>query len=619
MGCIEADELVEAECKAKPYKLSEDFPSRTLQELFRTDKAAASEWYRTVFEASTALEDFAYVPTEREKFLYTRSAEEYVALRRSGEVTCEEFAVALVSRARHLRRMNQWIFSSYDLFDTLVEQAKALDAQAAQKGIEALAPLYGFPIPMKGTAAVIDYPSGSGSGSLSRYVPVRNSDLTALILAKHGLIFGVTNVPEFAATYVTANPASGHTRNPYGKALTVGGSSGGSGSVVASYISPIAVTEDTGGSTRVPAACCQNFGFDPSRNHYPNAGNPGITFTNDQLGFNSRTLSDIIFYDIALMGTGDLHRAAAEAVAAREASGIKVGVPTHPFVEATVGDDLVDSQKYNRTCLSPELQEKLATAKATLAAAGISLLREEWPSAHFDYLGREENVVVEALFGSRNINGRPIDMFGCRPTNASYTGQVATFIYKFLDAPVSIHEVVEDMGTVGNMHDPTGDHKSVDRYDETHFRYMLGPKIVSDVAAYNSYFEKTDADLLLLPAAFAATPDLADFAKSSAPTYKVDGSHVGATDMVCFGLHNTAFKHLHIPKLSIPTGLTKDGRPTAIQLWGRALGYAQMYDDAAALEHDATFLQLAKRVVGILHQSPAIARQDAPVVKPLWS
>ena len=39
------------------------------------------------------------------------------------------------------------------------------------------------------------------------------------------------------------------------------------------------------------------------------------------------------------------------------------------------------------------------------------------------------------------------------------------------------------------------------------------------------------------------------------------------------------FKHLHIQKMCIPTGLTEDGRPTAVQLWGRAMEYDQMYDD----------------------------------------
>merc|ERR1712187_687820 len=111
---------------------------------------------------------------------------------------------------------------------------------------------------------------------------------------------GKTNVPEFAGGWVTANYANGRCLNPFDHTLITGGSSGGSASAVASYIAPIAFTEDTGGSTRIPALQCHNFGFDPSRNHYPNQGNPGITFFNDQVGLNARSLEDIIF-DAALL------------------------------------------------------------------------------------------------------------------------------------------------------------------------------------------------------------------------------------------------------------------------------------------------------------------------------
>ena len=50
-----------------------------------------------------------------------------------------------------------------------------------------------------------------------------------------------------------------------------------------------------------------------------------------------------------------------------------------------------------------------------LASVGFDVVAEEWPSAFFDYLGREENVVVEALFGSRKVNGKPFDAICSSP------------------------------------------------------------------------------------------------------------------------------------------------------------------------------------------------------------
>jgi hypothetical protein len=42
----------------------------------------------------------------------------------------------------------------------------AIDAKAAAEGIEAVAPMYGFPVPAKGTMSSVDYPGGAGLGIL---------------------------------------------------------------------------------------------------------------------------------------------------------------------------------------------------------------------------------------------------------------------------------------------------------------------------------------------------------------------------------------------------------------------------------------------------------------------
>jgi amidase len=306
------------------YSPSADFPPKSIE----SDDEAVGQWYQQVF-AKVPVKEVDPTMTQRERELYAMSAREYADARCKGDVTCEEYARALVKRVRYYRYLNQWIFNSYDLLDKMLVQAKALDSKAAAEGVDSIGPLYGLPIPMKGTAAVVDYPSGSGVGVLSGYVPTRDSNLTQLIKERGGVIFGATNVPEFAASYQTCNRASGQTRNVYGHGLTVGGSSGGAASAVAGYMCPLAVTEDTGGSTRVPASCNQNFGFDPSRNHYNNEGNPGMSYTCDQLGIveyaplthtnlplstrltlshtppppgiNGRSIEDIIWYDKCLV------------------------------------------------------------------------------------------------------------------------------------------------------------------------------------------------------------------------------------------------------------------------------------------------------------------------------
>ena len=170
------------------YERHADFPPPHIGE----DNAACSRWYAEVFAAVPMAEpDPAATPRERR--LCRLSASEYIELRRSGGVSCEEYCTVLVKRARYYSYLNQWMASVYDRLDLAVGAARQLDEKAAADGVEAIAPLYGLCIPMKGTAAVVDFPSGSGSGVLSGYTPVADSDLTQLIRERGGVILGTTN------------------------------------------------------------------------------------------------------------------------------------------------------------------------------------------------------------------------------------------------------------------------------------------------------------------------------------------------------------------------------------------------------------------------------------------
>lgn len=474
---------------------------------------------------------------------------------------------------------------------------------------------------MKGTASVVDFPSGSGVGILSGYTPVEDSELTKLIRARNGIILGVTNVPEFAAGWVTANPASGHTRNPYNHRLTVGGSSGGSASAVASYMCPLAVTEDTGGSTRVPASSNQNFGFDPSRNHYPNAGNPGMSFTNDQLGVNGRSIQDIILYDKALTAFGmdeaeiaRSHEKAAAAVGARAPSSIKIGVPLYPFVEWAIPAGLNGGNDEGAGwAVDVNVREKLVMAASALESAGFTLVREEWPEQYFDYLGREENVLLEACWSGELVNGKMMGVDGIY----TFGGQISQFVKDYFGAPVSLKDIAVDMGRAGKSHDPGGLSGIRDKLsgDETQFRFFMA-HLQKKVAAYNSYFDRHGVDLLMIPDAMCATPDLCTLATGTCPRTQLPSGEVklsGSSHEIYY-LHTSTLKEIHIPKMVIPTGLTEDGRPSSVQVWGRGVDYESMFDDSASVRNDIEFLYKVEKIAAAIHAQPALKRQDARLV-----
>lgn len=326
------------------------------------DADALARWFE---DAAPTLLPMGAAASARENQLWSMSAVEYIAARRSGETSCEEYTTAALKRMHHYRQLNAFMMTSYDqaASSTIMAQARALDQRAATGGVESIAPFFGLPIPLKGTAATVDFPSSAGSGVLDSCYAAQDCDLVQILKKANAIIMGKTNVPEFAASWLTVNHTNGVCWNPYVSsvgALTTGGSSGGAAVAVAAHIVPLAVTEDTGGSTRHPANQCGNFGYDPPRNKYPNNGNPGITFYCDQLGLNARSFGDILLYDAVVTGCQAEHAAARNAVRARPASDLRVGFPQ----EVHNGPDLLSA------CLSGWL-----SVSSCLLALTFSLFR----------------------------------------------------------------------------------------------------------------------------------------------------------------------------------------------------------------------------------------------------
>ncbi|TCT03134.1 amidase/aspartyl-tRNA(Asn)/glutamyl-tRNA(Gln) amidotransferase subunit A [Tepidamorphus gemmatus] len=84
-----------------------------------------------------------------------------------------------------------------------------------------------------------------------------------------------TTTPEFCLLGATHSRLHGVTRNPWNPEFSPGGSSGGSGAVLATGGAPLATGTDIGGSIRIPASCCGVVGYKP-----PYGRNPEIPVFN---------------------------------------------------------------------------------------------------------------------------------------------------------------------------------------------------------------------------------------------------------------------------------------------------------------------------------------------------
>ena len=136
-------------------------------------------------------------------------------------------------------------------------------------------------------------PTANGSRAMRAYVPREHAAVVRRYLDAGLVVFGKTNLPEFALKGVTDPVLSGRTSNPWNVEHTPGGSSGGAAAAVAAGIVPMAAGNDGGGSIRIPAACCGLFGLRPSRGRVsagPQAGE--IWFGASSEGVLSRSVRD---------------------------------------------------------------------------------------------------------------------------------------------------------------------------------------------------------------------------------------------------------------------------------------------------------------------------------------
>jgi aspartyl-tRNA(Asn)/glutamyl-tRNA(Gln) amidotransferase subunit A len=95
-------------------------------------------------------------------------------------------------------------------------------------------------------------------------VPDRTAEAVRRLEAAGWANVGKTNLHEFAWGITSENPHFGDVPNPIAPHRVAGGSSGGSAAALAAGLVEGALGSDSGGSIRIPAACCGIVGFKPT-------------------------------------------------------------------------------------------------------------------------------------------------------------------------------------------------------------------------------------------------------------------------------------------------------------------------------------------------------------------
>jgi len=133
-----------------------------------------------------------------------------------------------------------------------------------------------------------------GPDGVNRPAATADAPAVARLRAAGAVIFGRTQMSEFAFSGVGVNPHHGTPRNPCdaGTHRIPGGSSSGGAVTVAAGAAWAALGSDTGGSIRIPAALCGIVGFKSSAQRVPAEGAFPLSTTLDTVAAMTLSVRD---------------------------------------------------------------------------------------------------------------------------------------------------------------------------------------------------------------------------------------------------------------------------------------------------------------------------------------
>jgi Asp-tRNA(Asn)/Glu-tRNA(Gln) amidotransferase A subunit family amidase len=397
--------------------------------------------------------------------------------------------------------------------------------------------LEGIPVAVKDAQRVAGQRTTYGS-PIHRDNIARHSDpMIERLLEAGAIVHGRTTVSEFCLSGVCHSPMWGTTFNPWNRQYSSGGSSGGSGAALAAGMTVLATGTDMGGSIRVPASACGLVGYKP-----PHGRNPdGAPFNVDRFnhcGALARSVGDIVLMQSIIAGQHrDDHDSLAE----------KLSYPNS--VESIAGLRIAWSPDLSYRAVDPEVRANTARALSVFERLGCDAKRVD--------LGWSENIDHIAADWYRQTHFGQMLTAAVKDHAQLVSADLRRLALSWEQEPTGVAHVFEFIG----------------RMSCSFARVMDG------------------SDLLICPtmsiAAVKADQSMWD------KEFEIDGRRADPE----FGYSMTHQFNLlsNCPAVSVPSGRTRSGLPTGLQIIGRP------FDDLAVLRAAWAF----EAAVGPWYSSPA--------------
>ncbi|MGH7198353.1 MAG: Asp-tRNA(Asn)/Glu-tRNA(Gln) amidotransferase subunit GatA [Candidatus Omnitrophota bacterium] len=267
--------------------------------------------------------------------------------------------------------------------------------------------LWGVPIAVKDNICVEGEEITCASKILKGFVSPYNATVVEKLLDSGAIIFGRTNMDEFAFGSSCESSCYGPTRNPWDTERVPGGSSGGSAASVAADSAIAALGSDTGGSIRQPASFCGVVGIKPTYGRVSRYGLIAFASSLDQIGPLTKDVRDSALLLSVIAGHDPKDSTSANmpvpdylGFLGKDIRGMKIGIPKEYFVEGGIEPEVERSIRDAIKKLE-SLGAKTQQVSLPLTRYAVSVYYIVAPSEASSNLARFDGV----RFGSRTQKG----------------------------------------------------------------------------------------------------------------------------------------------------------------------------------------------------------------------